>query len=312
FDFYRNDKFMARPYFSATKGSRTRNQVGGTIGGPLIKNKVFWFGGYQFTVNNQAPTDNAIVVPTDAMLAGDFSQFVKLYDNPIAQTGGCQGTAINSTGSGSTPGLLRLTDGPNFINPARFNKAALALVHLWPRPNGMKDDTTGASALPLTLWSDNKMQPGHSGPIGNDPCGSVWFPNTTGMHDAQIIAKVDYVRNPNHTIFGRVFLTPQITEIPAYLGQKDLGFLNTGALGTGGQDNLGSFYTIGDTYLFSPTTVNSLSLAVNRTAIHRVGPFAYDVHDVGINAFTYVPKTFEFNGLTAAGGHAAITGQGGT
>jgi hypothetical protein len=224
FDFYRNDKFMARPYFSATKGTRTRNQVGGTIGGPLIKNKVFWFGGYQYTVNNQAPTDNAIVVPTDAMLAGDFSQFVKLYDNPTAQTGGCQGIAVNSTGSGATPGLLRLTEPgrPNFIDPARFKKAALALVHLWPRPNGMKDDVFGSNALPLTLWSDNKMQPGHSGPIGNDPCGSAWFPNNSGSHDAQIIAKIDYARNPNHTIFGRVFFTPQITDIPAYLGQKDL------------------------------------------------------------------------------------------
>src|SRR6185369_9530226 len=61
-----------------------------------------------------------------------------------------------------------------------------------------------------------------------------------------------------------------------------------------------------------PTMVNSLSLAVNRTFIHRIGPFAFDVGDLGISAYTYLPKTFEFSGLTAAVGRASVGGQGGT
>jgi hypothetical protein len=312
FYFYRNDRFMARPYFAATKGTRVRQQPGGTIGGPILKNKLFFFAGYQYTSNTENPTVTARVVPTVAMLNGDFSEFVKVYDNLTAETGGCQGIPVNNTGTGATPGLLRLTDGPNYINPARFNKTALALVKLWPQVNGMRDDVNGANALPLSLWDDNPMQPGHGGKVGTDPCGRVWFQNRTSSHDSQIIGKIDYQRSEKHTIFGRVFLTPQITDIPVNTTVKDLGFINTANLNNGGQDNLGSFYTIGDTYLFSPTTVNNFSIAVNRTAIHRVGPSAYDVNDLGINAYTYIPKAFMLSGLSAGGGEPAIVGQGGT
>src|SRR5262249_7744182 len=121
YDYYRNDKMASRLTTSATKGTKSRNQFGGTLGGPIIKDKLFFFAGYQRSKNDQAPSLSAVVVPTLAMLAGDFSQFVKVYTDPTNQRGGCQTTAVNNSGTGATPGLLRLTDGPNFINPARFN-----------------------------------------------------------------------------------------------------------------------------------------------------------------------------------------------
>ena len=312
FEYYRNDRFMARSYFAATKGSRTRQQFGGTFGGPIKKDKLFFFGALQYTKNKSAPTDNAVVVPTPAMLAGDFSEFVKVYTDQANQRGGCQGTPINNTGTGATPGLMRLTDGTNFINPARFNKTALALVKLLPQVNGMRDDTDGANALPMSMWADNPMQPGHSGPVGNDPCGRVWYTSPNEAHDSQIIGKVDYQRSAKNTIFARVFFTPQYTSIPNDLETKLLGFQNTANLGASGQDNIGSFYTIGQNYLLSPKMVNTLSMAVNRTFIRRIGPFAYDVGDLGINAYTYLPKTFEFGGLSGGGGRGAAGGQGGT
>src|SRR6266581_1000109 len=73
FEFVRNDLFNARSYF-ATKGSTLkRNQFGGTIGGPVIKNRLFFFGGYQGTTLRQDPSSLQSFVPTAAMLAGDFT-----------------------------------------------------------------------------------------------------------------------------------------------------------------------------------------------------------------------------------------------
>src|SRR5215831_12236153 len=54
YDYYRSDKLASRAYFAPTKGSKSRNQFGGTVGGPILKNKLFFFGGYQRTQNNQA------------------------------------------------------------------------------------------------------------------------------------------------------------------------------------------------------------------------------------------------------------------
>jgi hypothetical protein len=235
------------------------------------------------------------------MLSGDFSQVAKAYGT--TQTGGyCSSTAVNATGTGATPGLLRLTDAPNFINPARFSKAALAIVHLLPQVNGMAGDTTGTTRLPLSLWSDNKMQPGHSGAVGTDECGRVFYSNNSGSRETQIIGKVDYQRSATHTIFGRVFFTPQYTDLNNDLEAKVLGFKNAVNLGGSGQDKLGSFYTIGDTYLLSPTSVNTLAIAVNRTSNRRFGPQVFDVNDVGINAYTYLPKRSISLGLGSVAG----------
>src|SRR5260370_34248429 len=49
FEFVRNGDFNARNYFAPTRDSLKRNQFGGTLGGPIKKNKVFFFAGYQGT-----------------------------------------------------------------------------------------------------------------------------------------------------------------------------------------------------------------------------------------------------------------------
>src|SRR6267378_5461696 len=75
FEFVRNDLFNARNYF-ATKGSTLkRNQFGGTAGGPVMKNKLFFFGGYQGTTLRQDAKNMRSYVPTAAMLAGDFTAY---------------------------------------------------------------------------------------------------------------------------------------------------------------------------------------------------------------------------------------------
>ena len=91
--------------------------------------------------------------------------------------------------------------------------------------------------------------------------------------------------------------TPQLTVQTAFLEQKKLGFMNALNTGTAAQDNLGSFYTIGDTFLLSPSTVNTFGLAVNRTAVQRPRVPAFDVADVGIKAYSYLEDVFFIGGL---------------
>ena len=55
FEFVRNDLFNARQYFATKNSTLKRNQFGGTIGGPIVKNKLFFFGGYQGTLIRQDP-----------------------------------------------------------------------------------------------------------------------------------------------------------------------------------------------------------------------------------------------------------------
>src|SRR5579864_336013 len=47
FEFVRNDLFNARNFFATTNSTLKRNQFGGTVGGPVVRNKVFFFGGFQ-------------------------------------------------------------------------------------------------------------------------------------------------------------------------------------------------------------------------------------------------------------------------
>ena len=72
FEFVRNDLFNARNYFATKNSTLKRNQFGGTIGGPVLKNKLFFFGGYQGTIVRQDPQDVRAFIPTPAMIAGDL------------------------------------------------------------------------------------------------------------------------------------------------------------------------------------------------------------------------------------------------
>jgi len=75
FDYLRNGDFNARNFFSANRDSLKRNQFGGTIGGKIITDKLFFFAGYQGTRNKSNPAVNTTHIPTAQMLNGDFTTF---------------------------------------------------------------------------------------------------------------------------------------------------------------------------------------------------------------------------------------------
>jgi carboxypeptidase family protein len=73
FEFVRNGAFNARNFFAPTQDTLKRNQYGGAIGGPVVKNKLFYFGTYQGTKIRSAAQGNVAFVPTAAERTGDFS-----------------------------------------------------------------------------------------------------------------------------------------------------------------------------------------------------------------------------------------------
>ena len=117
FEFVRNDLFNARSYFATKNSTLKRNQFGGTVGGHIIPNKLFFFGGLQRTTLRQDPADTRAFVPTAAMLAGDWTTFT---------SAGC---------NAGRPIALRAPFVNNRIDPALYSKAATNIASYLPRPD---------------------------------------------------------------------------------------------------------------------------------------------------------------------------------
>jgi hypothetical protein len=233
FEFLRNGDFNARNFFAAQRDSLKRNQFGGVIGGPIRKNKIFFFAGYQATRVRTDPTATPAFVPTPQMLAGDWTAFA---------SPGCNGGRALTLGA---------PFAGNKISPALFNSASLKIVQ----------------RLPVT----------------NDPCGRTVFGAVADSNEQQILGKIDYQVSEKQTIFGRY--NALILKGPAAydLSQNILATIQNGF------DNLFQSYSIGDTYLIGPTTVNSFRLGVLRAGVHRFNDDFFSGCDLGVQMYCTVP-----------------------
>jgi hypothetical protein len=98
FEFVRNTALDARDYFSATRGTFQQNQYGATAGGPIHKDKLFYFGDFQGTQMTQGEPSGQIAVPTAAEFNGDFSDTVSSFTTDTTLNG--QDFTVPTTVSG--------------------------------------------------------------------------------------------------------------------------------------------------------------------------------------------------------------------
>src|SRR6266550_3617304 len=142
FEFLRDRHFNAPDHFAplASDGKQNddglrRSQFGGTIGGPIVHDKLFFFGGYQGTVRRQVPAGNIAYVPTAQMLAGDFT------------------TITSPQCTGSRQINLGAPFVGNRIDPARFSPAAVNLVKKLPQTS----DPCGQITYSIAHDQDEQM-----------------------------------------------------------------------------------------------------------------------------------------------------------
>src|SRR5207249_10652520 len=110
FEFARNKIFNARNAFALERDGLKRNQFGGVVGGPIVKSKLFFFGGDQVTRQRSAPANTIEFVPTPQMVTGDWST--------IASPARNQGRQI----------ILKAPFVDNRIDPALFSTPAVNLM----------------------------------------------------------------------------------------------------------------------------------------------------------------------------------------
>jgi hypothetical protein len=182
FWFNRNTDLNAKDFFTSV-GTPTpkynRNQFGGTVGMPIIKNKLFVFGDYEGLRLNQPSNVGFATVPTDKMRTGDFSELL-CTGNP-----GCAGTGLSGPVQilDPTTGAQFMGSGaqPNVIPTARINKAGQAYLNLFPEPNCTHAQNSSCFSIIDNFTSTAKII-------------ETW-------NDFDI--RADYILNQHNSLFGR-------------------------------------------------------------------------------------------------------------
>src|SRR5437879_4108904 len=240
FEFLRNTALDARNFFSPERSFYRQNQFGGTLGGPIRKNKVFYFGDYQGTRQSQGIDTGLIPVPSAADRAGN------LMDQADSLTGQVSGPylaklltqklgyGVSANEPYYTPGCVSSAQCvfPNAVIPQlAWSVPSKHLLPYIPRPN------TG----------DSTFSTGEHGKILRDDKGSF---------------RIDANTQRGGLLTGYYFFDDYNLNNPYPTGQGGASVPGFAALNLG-RSQLVNF---GDTKTFGATLVNALRLSYMRSA----------------------------------------------
>src|SRR5687768_16224032 len=226
FEFLRNDKFDARNPFAAGEEKRlNRHQYGGTVGGPVKRDKTFFFTSWE-TTDEVRGTDYRITVPTAAERAGDFSGFrnnqgraVVIYDPAT--------TRPNPNGTG----FIRDPFPGNQVPASRIHPLAAKLLAMLPQPN--LPDLTGNYAVTRDAF---RMR-------------------------HQWDTRVDHGFSTNSKLYVRYSLTNRDDRVP---GPYDAPLIGTTQFQQAIKDQFSSNVAIGQTQVLGSNRVNEARIGYNR------------------------------------------------
>ncbi len=247
FEFLRNADLDARNFFSPARGAFDQNQFGGTLGGPIRRNRIFFFADYQGTRLTQGIDTGELSVPSVQERAGDFSGMASAFT-----TVGPNGVAIPTTVSGTywaSQLSQRLGYSVSAGEPYYFQGCVNAVECVLP--NGI---------IPKTAWS---APAAHllqyiPAPDNTDSTYSTSSYNET-LRDDKGAYRLD-----SGTRLGQVsayyFLDGWSQNNPYPIGQGGANVPGFNALNLGRAQLL----TLGDTKTVSPSAVNEFHVGFMR------------------------------------------------